>query len=108
MNWLPAQKRFIPACAGTTTAHADASVQELRFIPACAGTTARRSNVSFPVPGSSPRARGQLELLRSRCGAETVHPRVRGDNVALWAIQHKVNRFIPACAGTTTILGAGV
>src|SRR5690606_20912295 len=74
----------------------------VRFTPACAGTTVyavRKLGRGF---GSPPRARGRRILRSDPRARAAVHPRVRGDDEGWIEDQRLVNRFTPACAGTTT------
>ena len=93
-------RRFIPACAGNTTASAEPNrrpavhprvcgehagelppvTRRLRFIPACAGNTRTGQPCKRCSNGSSPRVRGTPQGH---------------------AIQAEWIRFIPACAGNT-------
>ncbi len=114
--------RFIPACAGNTSAgRPSASRAARRFIPACAGNTAVAATDRAASNGSSPRVRGTRRRTPIRGVATTVHPRVCGEHhtgFAGWCLgagssprvrgtrrmtprHRRHNRFIPACAGNT-------
>ena len=75
----PADRRFIPACAGNTPAHSS-SPSESPVHPRVCGEHGRGRAQAGDGPGSSPRVRGTL--VRRAAG-----PVAR--------------RFIPACAGNT-------
>ena len=75
----PAGRRFIPACAGNTSAPATSSASRPVHPRVCGEHAACSSIPSYPA-GSSPRVRGTRE---GRGGAEMSR------------------RFIPACAGNT-------
>ena len=99
---LGEQVRFIPACAGNSSAraawagvepvhprvcgelaiHRHPSERCLRFIPACAGNSSPGHRLTSKQPGSSPRVRGTRRTQggRSCC-----------------------RRFIPACAGNSSL-----
>ena len=71
--------RFIPACAGNTLGYVS-TVAEVAVHPRVRGEHRIDPLWIFPVPGSSPRARGTL-CVCGFCGFDS--------------------RFIPACAGNT-------
>src|SRR5690606_39021501 len=75
-----------------------------RFTPACAGTTTGRWYVLDAADGSPPRARGRLNPAIRAKSRRAVHPRVRGDDVAVDGVRCGDHRFTPACAGTTVLL----
>ena len=89
--------RFIPACAGNAPIH-PFSVLNFRFIPACAGNATRQPCGGTTGTGSSPRVRGtpMPSVCRLLCPGSS--PRVRG-TPNRQAAQHRLVRFIPACAG---------
>ena len=80
-----------------------------RFIPACAGNTsaAPRSAANVDQPGSSPPVRGTRHdpvlhpTLGQICGSSPPVRGTLGNRARRLACQH--HRFIPACAGNTTI-----
>ena len=114
-------RRFIPACAGNSLAHAPALAvrrdgssprvrgtppQALgragigRFIPACAGNSrvSVESVLAWPV---HPRVCGELQVhCRPRHSQHGSSPRVRGTRRRP-ADRPAADRFIPACAGNS-------
>ncbi len=135
------QARFIPACAGNRHRRGDAQVPGAVH-PRVRGEQAQRSNSRSRMIGSSPRARGTeqrhhypSERIRfipacagnrrprdAQASAQTVHPRVRGEQwqLRLFIVRRygssprargtvhacrdevQVCRFIPACAGNSS------
>ena len=80
-----------------------------RFIPACAGNSSLRSMRRYAACGSSPRVRGTRYDARTRCRFATVHPRVCGELDPRRKQRAGGQRFIPACAGNSTLtVGFGV
>ena len=78
-----------------------------RFIPACAGNT-RSSGEHFVIPAVHPRMRGEHEIgsaeLRAEIGSS---PHARGTLGSRMAGRRRL-RFIPACAGNTTLRAPGL
>ena len=70
--------------------------------PACAGTSSRHAEIPYVTVGSPPRARGRLHPL-SEPRATWAHPRVRGDVSDARCQQHFGSGLTPACAGTSTL-----
>ena len=138
-----APSRFIPACAGNTVAgppprfrcavhprmrgehiylerywlqpggsspHARGTRISLmtgrpprRFIPACAGNTLSRTFTSV-IMAVHPRMRGEhlaLDIMRNRGGGSSPHAR---GTPTTGRTDHGPTRFIPACAGNTVML----
>ena len=113
--------RFIPACAGNTphSAHPRAIIA---VHPRVRGEHVHARIDLFDGFGSSPRARGtpsrfahdgEINRFIPACAGNTrnspvppmrntVHPRVRGEHLAVRANGMDWFRFIPACAGNTT------
>ena len=98
-----------------------------RFIPACAGNSSSRHQIAVIATGSSPRVRGTRRPRRCRawrwrtatpvhprvCGELTLNaappiarhgssPRVRGTRLP-FGLQLTRTRFIPACAGNSSL-----
>ncbi len=117
--------RFIPACAGNTTAF-DGGVGKAAVHPRVRGEHASRCSTTLMSAGSSPRARGtQLGKiaapLRGRfipaCAGNTrprnpglrrgpVHPRVRGEHVRMLEPPHRSSGSSPRPRGTLLAIGA--
>ena len=74
------EHRFIPACAGNSTALTRLLTPRVRFIPACAGNSLPRMTTTNDTP---------------------VHPRVCGELHGLVGRTPEFDRFIPACAGNS-------
>ena len=74
-----------------------------RFIPACAGNSTAMTGPGASVrDGSSPRVRGTRYGRDLRSTALAVHPRVRGEHVDAHRNGRDLRRFIPACAGNSS------
>ena len=113
--------RFIPACAGNSSARSThpfpatgssprvrgtrGAAHEVdgfhRFIPACAGNSSRPSRPKAASHGSSPRVRGTRRSRPCRWTRRAVHPRVCGELLADGRRPMAGRRFIPACAGNS-------
>jgi len=77
--------------------------QITRFIPACAGNTKYNALAERYNSGSSPHARGTPSRSILWMEATTVHPRMRGEHLSASSTAFLLARFIPACAGNTSI-----
>ena len=135
---------LIPACAGKT-ATGNAYIKVERAHPRVCGENTIWAAPLVPKTGSSPRVRGKLDELQSRisdaglipaCAGKTTasqsresesqaHPRVCGENSAIWFLRFRSpgssprvrgkpvfpsrqpdnERLIPACAGKTNTVG---
>ena len=90
-----------PPVRGTRRARAARS-RERRFIPACAGNT-RIPSASVPIPSVHPRLCGEHDVDLLALGANHgSSPPVRGTLDIPQRLQEQ-SRFIPACAGNTSI-----
>ena len=89
-----------PRARGTHLRRGDLGSRH-RFIPACAGNTTALSYAPSIAP-VHPRVRGE-HLHRPRIHRRScpVHPRVRGEHTGTHGAWRHRHRFIPACAGNT-------
>ena len=91
-------KRFIPACAGNTTARSSPFV---RFIPACAGNTCR-PYVAAAWRRFIPACAGNtVDAAPSHSAVRRFIPACAGNTASAAAASAPARRFIPACAGNT-------
>ena len=85
--------------------HSDQANAQRRY---CGSSPRARGTRSSPVIRQRrrpvhPRVRGEHIVRRaSRCRSTAVHPRVRGEHVSTSSGAHRLDRFIPACAGNTS------
>ena len=120
------RRRFIPACAGNSTATfaglsiADGSSPRVRGTRRSRAAASRRSTVHPRVcgelldavtgagvtDGSSPRVRGTRAGRRIGCRCAAVHPRVCGELGTDAQLVGVRVRFIPACAGNSRFSGS--
>ena len=78
----------------------DFFVSDVRFIPACAGNSVTVSPAVRPAP-VHPRVCGELDWAETDANDDTgSSPRVRGTHHR-GVKHHRVQRFIPACAGNS-------
>ena len=96
-----------PRMRGEHPVHVGIIARVLGIIPACAGSTKEVSSEMKLVSGSSPHARG-APILRTLSAARIGdHPRMRGEHRHVPLGKLAGLGIIPACAGSTVVLGHG-
>ena len=96
--------RFIPAYAGLFFPSCCSVDAMVRLIPARAGLFIQNHIQIDPANGSSPHVRGYRTWMWSITTSTPVYPRIRGVIVFVIGYGPAFLRFIPACAGLSSVV----